>query len=271
MMVLFFCPVRRTPLDVFMGNWSLDHSPAYHAFDALTRLASPYQLNPMNMNPLRDVLESSVDFEEVRACTAFELFVSATNVETGRVKVFRRDQLTADMVMASACLPQLYQAVEIDGVPYWDGGYVGNPALFPFYSKSPSDDTVVVQINPIERKGAPGTALEIQNRLNEISFNGSLLKELRAIDFVDRLIRAGKLSTDDYRQVRVHIIENQDALKPLSASSKMNAEWAFLTHLRDLGRETADAWLDRHFDAIGKRSTVDLRAMFQGIGSEHQG
>ena len=264
-------PVRRTPIDMLMGNWSLDQSPGYHAADALSRLASPYQLNPMNLNPLRDVLERSIDFDAVQACTAFELFVSATNVETGRVKVFPREDLTVDMVLASACLPHLYQAVEIDGVPYWDGGYMGNPALFPFHGQTGTDDTVIVQINPIERKGAPRTPQEIQNRVNEISFNGSLLKELRAIDFVDRLISEGKLSTDDYRQVRVHIIENQDALKALGASSKMNAEWAFLTHLRDLGRSTAAAWIDENIDAVGNRETVDLHAMFKGIGARHQG
>uniref|UniRef100_UPI0035684ED2 patatin-like phospholipase family protein n=1 Tax=Halomonas sp. TaxID=1486246 RepID=UPI0035684ED2 len=198
-------PLRRTPIDVLMGNWSLDHNPAYHALDALSRVASPYQLNPMNLNPLRDLLEESIDFESVRRCSAFKLFISATNVETGKVKVFPRHALTADMVMASACLPSLYQAVVIDGVPYWDGGYMGNPSLFPFHGRTRSDDIVVVQINPVERTGIPRTPMEIQNRLNEISFNGSLLKELRAIEFVDRLIRQGKLSKDDYRQVKVHI------------------------------------------------------------------
>jgi NTE family protein len=165
----------------------------------------------------------------------------------------------------------MYQAVEIDGVPYWDGGYMGNPALFPLYGKTATDDILVIQINPIERKGAPRTAQEIQNRLNEISFNASLLKELRAIDFVDRLIDQGKLSTDDYRPVKIHLIENEAALNPMGASSKMNVEWAFLTRLRDLGRETAAAWLDSSYDRIGVESTVDLRAMFQGIGAEHQG
>src|SRR6056297_3926169 len=264
-------PLQRTPMDRLTGNWGLENNPFYHFMNALTGVASPYQLNPMNINPLRDLVEESIDFEMVRKCTAFELFVSATNVETGRVKVFPRERLTADMVMASACLPHLHQAVEIDGVPYWDGGYMGNPALFPFHGRTGTDDTVVVQINPIERRGAPKTPQEIRNRLNEISFNGSLLKELRAIDFVDRLIAQGKLSTEDYAQVRVHIIENQEALKPLGASSKMNAELAFLSHLRDLGRETAAQWLDRNFEAIGQRSTVDLRAMFEGIGPEHQG
>lgn len=264
-------PLQRTPLDILMGNWSLDNNPAYHALDALSRVASPYQLNPMNINPLRDLLEKSIDFESVRCCTAFQLFISATNVETGKVKVFPRERMTVDMVMASACLPTLYQAVEIDGVPYWDGGYMGNPSLFPFHSETSCDDIVIVQINPIERKGIPRTPLEIQNRQNEISFNSSLLKELRAINFVDRLISQGKLSTEDYRQVRVHLVENEDELKPLGASSKMNAEWAFLTKLKELGRATAARWLDETYEAIGERSSIDLPAMFQGIGAEHHG
>ena len=264
-------PLKRTHYDKLTGYWGLDRNPVYHMMDAMTRIASPYQLNPMNMNPLRDLLEKSIDFEMVRNCTAFKLFISATNVESGKVKVFPRADLTADMVMASTCLPTMFQAVEIDGVPYWDGGYMGNPALFPFHGQTGSDDIVVIQINPIERKGAPKTPQDIQNRMNEISFNGSLLKELRAIDFVDRLIAQGKLSTEDYAQVRVHIIEDQAELKPLGASSKMNTEWAFLTKLRDMGRETAAQWLDRNFEAIGQRSTVDLSAMFEGIGPEHQG
>ncbi len=264
-------PMQRTPMDRLTGNWGLENNPFYHFMNALSGVASPYQLNPMNINPLRDLVEDSIDFEMVRKCTAFKLFISATNVESGKVKIFPRDMLTADMVMASACLPSIYQAVEIDGVPYWDGGYMGNPSLFPLYTETGTDDIVVIQINPIERKGAPRTPQEIDNRLNEISFNSSLLKELRAIDFVDRLIREGKLTTDHYRPVRVHIMENEDALKPMGASSKMNVEWAFLTRLRDIGRDTAKAWLKKNFDAIGNKSTVDLRAMFQGIGAEHQG
>ncbi|WP_297773152.1 patatin-like phospholipase family protein [uncultured Roseovarius sp.] len=264
-------PLQRTPVDRMTGNWGLENNPFYHFMNAITGVASPYQLNPMNINPLRDLVEESIDFEMVRKCDAFELFVSATNVETGRVKVFPREDLTPDMVMASACLPHLYQAVEIDGVPYWDGGYMGNPALFPLYGKTGTDDIVVIQINPIERKGAPRTAQEIHNRLNEISFNASLLKELRAIDFVDRLIYEGKLDVDHYRPVKVHLIENEDLMNPMGASSKMNVEWAFLTRLRDIGRSTAAAWLDATYDRIGVESTVDLRAMFQGIGAEHQG
>ena len=257
-------PLRRSPIDVFMGNWSLDTSPTYLFFDLVSRVASPYETNPLNINPLRDLVEQAVDFDLVRSCERMKVFVSATNVETGRVKVFDRHQLTADMVMASACLPLMFQAIEIDGVPYWDGGFMGNPVLFPFFNACTSDDVVIVQINPITRPGVPRSAREILNRMDEISFNSSLLREFRAIDFVGRLLEDGKLDPDRYSHVLVHRIEAEDELKPLGASSKLNAEWAFLTHLFDIGRRAADSWLEQHYDALGRRSTLDIRAMYQG-------
>ncbi len=257
-------PIQRSLVNVFMGDWSLDTSPGFLFFDHLTRLVSPYQLNPLDLNPLRDLLEAQVDFDRVAACDKMKLFISATNVHTGRVKVFTCSEITPDVVMASACLPLIFQAVEIDGVPYWDGGYMGNPALFPFFNSSASSDIVLVQINPIERKTTPRTAREIVNRVNEISFNSSLLKELRAIEFVARLIDQGKLDPSDYKEVLLHRIEAGEEILALSASSKLNAEWAFLVHLRDIGREAARQWLDRHFDSIGKKSSVDIRTFFAG-------
>lgn len=264
-------PIQRGPVDVFMGNWSLDNSPSYVLFDLVNRVASPYEINPFNVNPLKDILEKTVDFDLVRSCDHVKVLVSATNVETGRVKVFNRHELTADMVMASACLPLLFQAVEIEGVPYWDGGFMGNPALFPFYSQSQSDDIVIVQINPIERKGTPRTAREIVNRMNEITFNSSLLKELRSIDFVRRMLDEGTLDAGTYRHMNIHLIEAEDEIKPLGASSKVNAEWAFLKHLFDIGRQAAGEWLDANYDQIGKQSSIDTRAMFQGLGARHYG
>lgn len=257
-------PIQRSPLDYLMGTWSMENSIGYQAMETLSNTFSPYQFNPLNLNPLQQVLEACVDFSCVRRCTDIHLYISATNVETGRVKVFDSDHLTADMVMASACLPELFHAVEIDGVPYWDGGYMGNPSLFPFHDQEESADIVVVQINPIERKGVPKSPMEIRNRMNEISFNASLLKEFRSIDFVARLLEEGKIDPGSYRQENLHIIENQEALRPLGASSKLNSEWQFLTLLRDIGRQSAADWLDRHHEDIGKRSTVDLRSMFQG-------
>jgi len=254
-------PVQRTPIDMLLGNWSLDFSPGLLAFDLVSRLVSPYEFNPLNINPLRDLLEEHVDFERVRRCTELRLFVTATNVHTGRVRVFENDELNCDAVMASACLPYVFQAVEIDGVPYWDGGFIGNPALYPFFYETATPDVVLVQINPVERAETPTTAREILNRMNEISFNAALLKELRAIEFVTRLIDNGKLSSDEYMRVRMHRIGGDGDLAALSASSKFNAEWKFLTHLRDIGREAADAWLQAHFDDVGTRATFDLRSI----------
>ena len=176
--------------------------------------------------------------------------------------MFENHEITADTIMASACLPFLFQAVEIDGVPYWDGGYMGNPALFPFFNACQTDDLLLVQINPIERKHTPKTAREIMNRMNEITFNASLMKEFRAIDFVSRLIDDGRLSEEDYKQVRLHRIAGDREMIDLSASSKMNAEWEFLTWLRDLGRDTADQWLKDNFRDLGHKSSVNLKELF---------
>ncbi|MDX2465289.1 MAG: patatin-like phospholipase family protein [Porticoccus sp.] len=261
-------PAKRGLLDKLTGNWSLNKSLGLRFNQLLTQVLSPYQLNPLNINPLKLLLESSVDFDQVRSCSTTKLFISATNVETGRVKVFDHHELTVDMVMASCCLPMVFQAVEIDGIPYWDGGYMGNPVLFPFFESTQCRDIIVVQINPIERKGTPKTTQEITDRITEISFNSSLLRALRSIEFVSRLIKKGVLSDEDYRDNHIHIIGNQDELIPLGVSSKMNVEWKFLKHLRDIGRETAECWLEENFKHIGKKSTVDLAAMFNGTPSK---
>ncbi len=257
-------PVQRTPIDVFMGNWSLDYSPSYFLFDLMNQVASPYQTNPLNLNPLQDILEDTVCFDQIRACNKLKLFISATNVEDGKVRVFEQDKLTSDMVMASACLPFVFQAVEIDETPYWDGGYMGNPVLFPFFYNCKSSDIVIVQINPIERQGTPKTPREIMDRVNEITFNGSLLKELRSIDFVHRLLQEDRIDPKKYKDIKIHIVEAQKYLKEFGASSKINAEWAFLKHLFSIGRDAADRWLDENYKSIGKKSSVDLKAMFQG-------
>ena len=255
-------PIKRTPLDMLMGNWSLDMSPGYLMMDMVSRLASPYETNPFGINPLRDLVDDFVDFDKVAGEDDMEIYLSATNVETGQVKVFRRAEITLDVVMASACLPFMFKAVEIDGVPYWDGGYMGNPVLFPFIDHSPSSDILIVQINPMERKGTPVTARDIQNRVNEITFNSSLLRELRLIDTIDRLMCEGKLGTGDFRKMYVHMIEGKE-MEGLGASSKLNSEWAFLTHMRDIGRASAESWLTTCFDKIGEESTINLGDMFR--------
>lgn len=226
------------------------------------QLTSPYETNPLNINPLRAVVERLVDFDRVAKCQDFKLFISATRVHSGKIRLFRRDDVTASAVLASACLPYAFQAVEIDGEPYWDGGYTGNPALYPFFTETECEDIILVQINPIERPETPKTSREILERISEITFNASLLREFRAIDFVNRLIDEGRLEGGEYRRNRVHRIDASEELAAMGAGSKFNTSWAFFTRLRDIGRLSAGHFLDAHFDDIGERGTLDLRAAF---------
>jgi NTE family protein len=253
-----FSPIQRTPLDRLLGRWTLDASPGYHFVEMLSRLISPYDLNPLNLNPLRDLVASLVDFEHVRHATGIRLFVAATNVRTGRLKIFRREEMTADMVMASACLPFVYQAVEVEGEHYWDGGYMGNPTLFPLVDDHGSRDIIIVQINPLYREQVPRRGMDILNRVNEITFNASLIKEIRAIAYLKQLIEARGLEQERFKDALFHRISAAVQLSSLSVSSKFNGEWAFLRHLHDIGYRATAEWLDQNFEHLGSRSTFDI-------------
>jgi NTE family protein len=248
--------------DRMTHNHRLEHSPSYFIFDMLSRVFSPYQINPFNYNPLRSVLEQAVDFEGLRRRCAIKLFLCATNVRTGKVRVFTNNEICAARVLASACLPLFSQAVEVEGEHFWDGGYVGNPALFPLIYGCQSRDIIVVHINPYERKEIPRTAQEIISRINEISFNSSLFREMRAIAFVTKLIDDGKLSDDSLKRMLIHAIEADDVMQELGPTSTLNADWDFLLHLHDVGRNRAEQWLDAHLDTVGIESTVDIRAKY---------
>jgi NTE family protein len=250
-----FSPLQRTFFDILMGRWSLDLSPTFILSQHLQRAFSPYQLNPLGINPLRDIVVDFFDFEIVNDPNSPKLFLSATNVRSGLAKVFRQPQISADTVMASACLPFLFHAVEIDGEAYWDGGYMGNPPLFPLIDETDARDLIIIQINPFARAEIPRTPYEIENRLNEITFNASLVKELRAAFFLWEIIHHEQLEREAYREARLHLIDGADGMRKLSVSSKLNAEWAFLQHLHDLGWQSAERWLDRHFDDLGRRTT----------------
>ncbi len=250
-----FSPMQRTFFDEMMGRWSLDMSPAFVVSQHLQRAFSPYELNPLSINPLRDIAVEFFDFEAVNSPRSPKLFLSATNVRSGMAKVFRQPEISVDTVMASACLPFLYHAVEIDGEAYWDGGYMGNPPLFPLVDETDVRDLVLVQINPFSRPDIPRTAYEIENRLNEITFNASLIKELRALYFLWEIIHHENLDREGYREARLHRIEAEDDMRALSVSSKLNAEWAFLRHLHDIGWRSAEQWLEEHFDDIGVRAS----------------
>jgi NTE family protein len=256
--------MQRTVIDRLFSFFPLEGSAAHAWFDAVSRFWSPYDFNPLNINPLRDVINRFVDFDAVRDYPGPPLFVSATNVHTGRLRVFPRPSITTDVVMASACLPLFFRAVEIEGVPYWDGGYMGNPAIFPFFGTTETEDVLLVQINPIERRATPQSQNEIVNRINEITFNSSLLAEYRAIDFVIRLIDQGKLprgmGPGQYRRINLHRIALDGIFETLTADSKMETDYDFFEMLRDGGRRAAQDFLRDHFDDIGQRSTFDLQA-----------
>jgi len=256
-------PLRRTPLDVLLGRWTLDHSPAFVAMDLASRLFSPYDLNPGGANPLRDILAESIDFDRL-ARAPIKVFVTATNVHTGRGRVFRNSDIGPDVMLASACLPTMFQAVVIDGEPYWDGGYSGNPTITPLVRECTSKDTILVQINPVERSGTPRSARDILNRLNEVSFNSVLLKELRMIALLRQVANAGDCEGARWAAMRVHRVASE-AMKELGYSSKLNAEWEFLCMLRDEGRRAAHAFLADHGDALGRRSSLDLDLLIAGV------
>ena len=254
-----FSPLRRGPLDVMLGRWTIDSNPIYLALEAASRMFSPYDWNPTGLNPLRQMLEKSVDFDRL-ATAPIKLFVAATNVRTGKLRVFRNKDVTPDALLASACLPSMFQAVELDGDVYWDGGFAGNPPITPLIRECDSSDTILVQINPIERVDTPRTARSIHNRINEISFNSSLLKELRMIAVLRRVVDPGDAEGGRWATMRIHRIATP-VMRRLGVSSKMNSEWAFLCFLRDEGRRAADAFLAEHAGSLGRRSTLDIEAM----------
>jgi NTE family protein len=240
-------------------------SPMQGLMKTLMGTMSPYQMNPMNYNPLKEVLEKQVDFEALERSQGTKLFICATNVRTGKVKIFNTSEVTCDVVLASACLPQVFQAVEINGEHYWDGGYMGNPVLYPLFYHTDSRDVVILHINPIERPGLPTTSADIHNRLNEITFNSSLIKELRSVYFVQQLLDNGMIKDehkDKFKYVLIHSVRADNALSDMSAESKMCSDWKFLTTLRDRGRALAGEWLTHNFEHLGVRSTVDLKKEF---------
>jgi NTE family protein len=251
-----FSPLQRTPLDRLLGRWTLETSPAFIAFDLMSRVFSPYDLNPGGYNPLTAVLESSIDFERL-VQSPIKLFVTATNVRTGRGRIFRNGELTPEVLLASACLPTMFQAVEINGEPYWDGGFAGNPTITPLVRESNAQDTILVQINPRERPGTPRSAAEILNRLNEVSFNATLMKELRMIALMRQMADPGHGEGARWAAMRTHWIMTE-MMSDLGYSSKLNGERAFLFLLRAEGRRAAGAFLAAHGSDLGRRSTADI-------------
>jgi NTE family protein len=255
--------VQRAVLNRLFSLLPSEGLPTLDWLTAWSRYLSPYDLNPLNINPLKDLIERFVDFEGLRADTR-ALFIAATNVQTGRLHIFPREKISAEAVMASACLPAVFRAVEIDGVPYWDGGYLGNPVLYPFFRATDTEDVLIVQINPVVRKKVPTSTRDIMARVNEITFNSSLMAELRAIEFVNRLIDQKRLphgtGDNEYRQIKVHRIVLEGLGERFATASKLRNDYKSFDLLRKLGERAARRFLDNHFDDIGLRSSVDLKA-----------
>ncbi|MGV3526886.1 MAG: patatin-like phospholipase family protein [Candidatus Sericytochromatia bacterium] len=266
-----YSPTARLPGYQWPHKPDLFANLSFAAFDNWTRIFSPYQFNPFDFNPLRTILSETVDFDVLRSCDKTKLFISTTHVRTGKVRVFQTPEISLSVAMASACLPMLYQAVEVDDDYYWDGGYTGNPALFPFHYHTQSQDVLIVHINPIERDEVPTSAHDIMNRVNEITFNASLLQEMRAIAFVQKLLDQDLIKDehrDRFKYLYVHSIRADEAMREFSVASKLDTDWNFLNYLRKKGRREMGQWLERHFDDLGQRATVDLHHEFLNLGPE---
>ncbi len=255
-------PLQPTIIDRMLGNTTLEFSPSFMALDFLTRIFSPYQFNLFDVNPLRGILDDMIDFEMIRKNKKLKLFINTTQVKSGKIRVFQMPEITLDAVMASACLPFIFKTVEIEGEPYWDGGYTGNPALFPLFYHCAAEDVLLIQINPLYVEEVPTKAPDILDRVNEISFNAGLMSEIRAIQFVKKLLEKDKVSGNEYKDIRLHLIEAGELMAAFGRSSKLNADWDFLQHLRDIGKQAAHDWIGRDFPKVGQKSSVDVEEVF---------
>ncbi|WP_229425448.1 patatin-like phospholipase family protein [Massilia sp. Se16.2.3] len=254
-------PLRPSAFDILGGAGSMQASPAYHLMQAMSAVLPP-QMTPVSMNPLHALLSSLIDFERVRSCEEIRLFIPATNLRTGKAKIFLRDELDARMVAASACLPQVFAAVEIDGEAYWDGSFVGNPALSPLVEQGDGTDILIVQNNPIAREQLPRSLADIGNRASEIAFNLSFVREVSAIEHVRAVVDEERIEQTHAAAVRLHMISGNGELANLDISSKFNLEWPFILQLREAGRKAAGDWLDVHAGNVGLRSTIDTEAVY---------
>jgi NTE family protein len=256
-----FNPIHLMPWEELMGV-RIENSMSYLWCDMVSRVCSPYQINPNNFNPLQNVLEEMIDIELIQSSKAPQLFITATNVQTGKIKVFNNQEISVDAVMASACLPFMFQAVQINDDYYWDGGYLGNPAIYPLIYNSSCRDILILHINPIFREEIPQTAAAILDRMNEISFNSSLMREMRAISFVTQLLDNGWIKDKYRKQMKrlfMHAIRADISMQSYSVASKLNPSWSFIKDLYEQGRVEADIWLKRNFRYVNKKSSMDIQ------------
>ncbi len=251
-------PYQTTPFHALARAWNLDWTPASIWLDVMAQFVSPYQLNPLDRNPLAEILDRRLDFARLRTSSPVKLFICATNLKTNKMRIFERGELSTRAILASACLPQFNRAVEVDGEFYWDGGYSGNPVLKPLIRKCAARDIVLVKLNPLRREQLPISARDILDRMNEVTMNAALMRELDAIATINRLIREGQITDPRYDHIRFHAIDDPEVMTGLGVRSKNNTSWAFLTYLHDAGRARASQWLESSRDRIGRESTLDL-------------
>jgi NTE family protein len=257
-----YSPLQPTILDKMVSNGNIDFNPFFLFFSMISKSLSPYQWNPLMKNHLKDLLLDVIDFDAIQKERKHKLFLTATNIRTSKVKIFHNPEITVDAVCASACLPHLFQAVEIEGEFYWDGGYIGNPAMFPLFEQTQCTDLMLIQIDNIDYNKVPTKMSEIIDRATDISFNSSLMREMRAISFVTKIIEKG--FDDDGRLIKtnIHYISTGDLMNRYSGSSKLNVDWDWLCYLRENGRTKAETWIHEHYEKIGRESSCDVNCIF---------
>ena len=255
---------NRGPIDKMLGKYTMYNSPGYIIFDYLSRIFSPYELNPLQIDPLKDVISKSFDFEALRKYKGCKVYLCATHVFTGKLRIFSIDELQPECLQATACLPSIHNAVLVDGEYYWDGGFIGNPVFFPLIYDCETPDIILIQLNPTVREKLPTTSREIADRLNEITNNASVIREMRAISFITDLIEDGTIDASKIKKINMHVIEDEECFQELGWSSKLNTEWEFFTHLFEKGRTAADRWIKQNYDSVGKRTTAPMREHFVG-------
>jgi NTE family protein len=255
---------NRGPIDKKMNNWTMYNSPGFMMFDFLSRTRSPSELNPTKKDPLKEVIEKTFDFELLRNQDVCKVFLCATHVFTGKLAVFKTEELKIESLLATACLPTIHEAVVVDDEYYWDGGFIGNPVMFPLIYGCETSDIILIQLNPTVRNKLPQSAREISDRLNEITNNASVVREIRAMHFISQLQDEGIIPEGRMKRIHLHLIEDESTFQELGWGSKLNTEAAFFEHLFSRGREAATAWIKENYENVGKRTTAPIREHFTG-------
>jgi NTE family protein len=255
-------PFKNMPFQDFLGNYNLDNTPGYTFMGLLETLFSPYEFNPLNINFFKAFVENFFDCEALRSYQKIKLFLCATQVSSGKLKIFSTQDLSQEVILASACLPYFFQAIEIEGEHYWDGGFVGNPAIYPLIYDCDTPDMVIVQLSAMRREALPRTAHEIRDRHKEITYNACLMREMRSIEFITQLLDKGFLDPQKVKKLFIHLIRDEELFSRLNISSALNGNTSFLEFLFAQGRQSAQAWIKAHYADVGHKTTTNIHQDF---------